>query len=88
MTRFFLRLFSVLLETITSEKVNRELPSDQRATLISVGSILFSVIMILFTSPLSILCSALGTGRAFFVFGGLLGAASMCFGIFGRKLLQ
>lgn len=85
---FFLRLFSVLLETITSEKVNRELPSDQRATLISVGSILFSVIMILFTSPLSILCSALGTGRAFFVFGGLLGAASMGFGIFGRKLLQ
>ena len=43
---FALRFFSLILETATSNEINRELPSDQRATLISVGSILFSLSLI------------------------------------------
>lgn len=43
---FGLRFFSLILETATSNEINRELPSDQRATLISVSSILFSIAMI------------------------------------------
>lgn len=39
------------LQTITDARLNKELPSDQRATLISVSSMMFSVIMILL-SPL------------------------------------
>lgn len=68
--------FLLFLETATSNEINRELPSDQRATLISVSSILFSIAMIAATPALSFLCEALGTSIAFAISG--CGAGRYC----------
>lgn len=82
---FALRFFSLILETATSNEINRELPSDQRATLISVGSILFSIAMIAATPPLSFLCDAIGTGSAFLSEGAVLGGTAVCLLLLGKK---
>ncbi|MDD3193828.1 MAG: MFS transporter [Oscillospiraceae bacterium] len=82
---FLLRFFSLILETATSSEVNQALPSDQRATLISVGSILFSIAMIAATPALSLLCEALGTGGAFAILGAVLLGINGAFLWFGRR---
>lgn len=82
---FGLRFFSLILETATSNEINRELPSDQRATLISVSSILFSIAMIAATPALSFLCEALGTSIAFAISGAVLGVTAACLLFLGKS---
>lgn len=85
---FLLRFSALVLETATSGEVNRDLPSDQRATLISVGSLLFSVCMIAATPLLSFLCETLGTGLAFRLEGTALAAAAAAILLLGRKAFR
>ncbi len=85
---FLLRFSTLVLETATSGEVNRDLPSDQRATLISVGSLLFSVCMIAATPALSFLCEALGTGPAFRLEGTVLAVAAAAILLLGRKAFR
>ena len=82
---FFLRGFGLLSETVTSDSINRDLPSDQRATLISVGSILFSTAMIGATPLVGALSDSLGTAHAFPVLGLVLIAVSSVTLLLGRK---
>ena len=82
---FLLRFFSLVLETATSGEINRDLPSDQRATLISVGSLLFSTAMIAATPILSHLCETHGTGQAFCLEGAALAGIAAAILLFGKK---
>lgn len=82
---FLLRFSALVLETATSGEVNRDLPSDQRATLISVSSLLFSVSMIAATPILSFLCETLGTGPAFRFAGAALAGMATVILLLGRK---
>ena len=61
------------------------LSSDQRATLISVSSILFSIAMIAATPALSFLCEALGTSIAFAISGAVLGVTAACLLFLGKN---
>ncbi len=85
---FLLRFFSLVLETATSGEINRDLPSDQRATLISVGSLLFSTAMIAATPILSYLCETHGTGQAFCLEGAALAGIAAAILLFGKKAFR
>lgn len=85
---FCLRFFSLILETATSNEVNQDLPSDQRATLISVGSILFSIAMIATTPTLSFLGEIWGVGTSFLFFGAFLFILSSVLLFLGKKPFQ
>lgn len=82
---FFLRGFGLLSETVTSDSINRDLPSDQRATLISVGSIMFSTAMIGATPLLGALSDSVGTARAFPVLGLVLACIAAAILLLGKK---
>jgi MFS family permease len=61
--------FATLLEIATSARVNAEIPSAQRATLISVGSMMFSVIMVAASPLVGLLCDKISTSATFAIQG-------------------
>lgn len=64
--------FTAILYPINSEAVNSLIPSEQRATLISVQSVGFSVMMILFFPISGFMGDLIGIGFTFIVLGILL----------------
>lgn len=78
---FTASFFNSLLYPIQSISLNRLIPTQQRATLISVNSMLFSVLMILIF-PLAGACAdRMGLAKVF----GFIGAAMLC-GIAGKLI--
>lgn len=63
---------TAVLYPINSEAINRLIPSEQRATLISVQSVGFSVMMVLFFPIAGVMGDLLGIGLTFVVLGILL----------------
>ena len=61
--------FNSLLYPIQSNSLNQRIPSAQRATLISVNSMFFSVFMILFFPMVGALADMIGLAHAFFIIG-------------------
>lgn len=64
--------FTAILYPINSEAINSLIPSEQRATLISVQSVGFSVMMVLFFPIAGFMGDLLGIGRTFIILGILL----------------
>lgn len=64
-------------EILISENVNREFPSDQRATLISVDSMLYSVLMVVASPLTGFLGSRYSVVTIFYVLGGALLASTV-----------
>jgi MFS family permease len=61
--------FATLLEIATSARINAEIPSAQRATLISVSSMMYSVIMVGASPLIGFLCDSISTSAAFVIQG-------------------
>lgn len=64
--------FNSLLYPIQSNALNQRIPSAQRATLISVNSMFFSVFMILFFPLVGALADIIGLAHAFCIIGVIL----------------
>lgn len=72
-------------EVMVSENVNRTFTSDQRATLISVDSMLYSVLMVVASPLTGFLGSRFGVAVIFYVLGGLLIAGTfVMYAVLGR----
>ncbi|MDO4324306.1 MAG: MFS transporter [Lachnospiraceae bacterium] len=70
-------------EVAVSESVNRDFTSDQRATLISIDSMLYSVLMVAASPLTGFLGSCYSVSMIFYVLGGtLLVASTVCFLVF------
>lgn len=67
-------------EVAVSENVNREFSSDQRATLISVDSMLYSVLMVLASPVTGYLGERYSVTVTFHVLGGVLLCAALLLG--------
>ena len=68
-------------EIVVSENVNREFTSDQRATLISVDSMMYSVLMVVASPVTGVLGSHYSVSVIFYVLGGTLLIAAVVLGI-------
>lgn len=68
-------------EILISENVNRDFNSDQRATLISVDSMLYSVLMVIASPVTGFLGSHYSVSVIFYVLGGVLFLATVMSGI-------
>lgn len=86
-----LGFFAAVLELSTSARVNAQIPSAQRATLISVGSMLFSIVMVIASPLTGFLCDTFSTSIAFSILGSYLillcviGSVSTRFRLFTSK---
>ena len=60
------------LTPLQSEELNRRIPSEQRATIISVSSMCFSAVMIVLFPLIGLLAGSLGLTRILFLMGVLL----------------
>lgn len=67
-----LGFFAALMELATSARVHAQIPSAQRATLVSVGSMMFSVIMVAASPLTGLLCDRFSTSAAFLMQGSFL----------------
>ena len=65
-----------------SENVNREFSSDYRATLVSVRSMLYSVLMVVASPVTGFLGDRYSVNAAFYLLGGMLLLATVIAGIF------
>ncbi len=70
-----------------SENVNRDFTSDQRATLISVDSMMYSVLMVAASPLTGWLGSQYGVAAPFYLLGGLLAAGTAVYGVCGVRSL-
>ena len=68
--------------------LNDDFPSDQRATLVSVDSMVYSLLMIAASPLTGAVGDALGASRALWLLGGCLVAAAPVFGAFYQFLLR
>lgn len=66
------RICEGFFEILSGERINEELDSDQRATMISVDSMLYSVLMIVISPVTGYLAEVVGMKNMFQVFGGCL----------------
>lgn len=74
---------------LISENVNRDFTSDQRATLISVDSMLYSVLMVAASPLTGFLGSRYSVPVIFYMLGAVMAAAAAVLGFFyNRKVLQ
>ncbi|MEG0754133.1 MAG: hypothetical protein RR461_09885, partial [Angelakisella sp.] len=80
---FVMTMFDEVLCTVTEAKLNHMFPSEQRASLVSVFSMCFSLSMIVLSPLLGALCSLLGIGRAFMI----MAAFVACTLLFSAKRL-
>lgn len=68
---------NTLLEPLQSAELNRRIPSAQRATVISVGSMCFSVVMVVLFPAIGALAGRLGLSRTLALLGGGLTAVEL-----------
>lgn len=67
---------------VISENVNRDFTSDQRATLVSVDSMMYSVLMVAASPVTGSLGNRFGASAPFYFLGGILAAGTAAYGIF------
>ena len=73
-------------EIIVSENTNREFTSEQRATLVSIDSMFYSVLMVVASPLTGVIGNQYSTSAVFFVLGGTLLGATVLLGlVFGRN---
>lgn len=71
-----------LLYPIQSSMLNALIPSEQRATLISVDSMFFSIAMIIIFPVTGAVADVTGLGKALLGVGVLLGIFTICWALF------
>lgn len=73
-------------EITVSENTNREFTSEQRATLVSIDSMFYSVLMVVASPLTGVIGNQYSTSAVFFVLGGTLLGATVLLGlVFGRN---
>lgn len=76
---FTMFLFDEVICTVTEARLNHMFPSEQRASLVSVFSMCFSLSMFVLSPVLGALCGWLGIGRAFAVLAVAMVGCLLCF---------
>lgn len=66
---------------VISENVNRDFTSDQRATLVSVDSMMYSLLMVAASPVTGYLGSRYGAASPFYLLGGMLAAGAAAYGM-------
>lgn len=66
---------------VISENVNRDFTSDQRATLVSVDSMMYSLLMVAASPVTGSLGSRYGAASPFYLLGGMLAAGAAAYGM-------
>ena len=66
---------------VISENVNRDFTSDQRATLVSVDSMMYSLLMVAASPVTGFLGSRYGAASPFYLLGGMLAAGAAAYGM-------
>ena len=80
---FCAMLCDEVLATVTDLRLNDMFPSAERATLVSVNSMVFSLVMITFSPILGLACDTLGTSAALAICAAVL----LAFTVLGRFVL-
>ncbi len=70
---------------VISENVNRDFTSDQRATLVSVDSMMYSLLMVAASPVTGFLGSRYGASASLYLLGGILTFGTAAYGIFVYK---
>lgn len=66
---------------LVSESVNQDFTSDQRATLVSIDSMMYSVLMVAASPVTGFLGSRFGVEASFYLLGSILSAGTVLYGI-------